>query len=133
MSAITDPLGDMLTRIRNGLHAKLEQVEVPASKLRADVLALLKNEGYINGYKEQEVRKGIKTLIVSLKYFNGEPSIKTLQRVSKPGRRVYSSFDQMKMVSNGLGIAVVSTTKGLMTDHQARKGNIGGEVLFTVF
>ena len=133
MSAITDPLGDMLTRIRNGLHAKLEQVEVPASKLRADVLGLLKNEGYINGYKEQEVRKGIKTLTVSLKYFNGEPSIKTLQRVSKPGRRVYSSFDQMKMVSNGLGIAVVSTTKGLMTDHQARKGNIGGEVLFTVF
>ncbi|MDI9313434.1 MAG: 30S ribosomal protein S8 [Hydrotalea sp.] len=133
MTAITDPLGDMLTRIRNGLHANLEQVEVPASKLRADVLSLLKNEGYINGYKEEEIRKGIKMLIVSLKYFNGEPSIKTLQRVSKPGRRVYSSFDQMKMVSNGLGIAVISTTKGLMTDHQARKGNIGGEVLFTVF
>ncbi len=133
MSSLSDPLGDMLARIRNGLHAHLDQVDVPASKLRAQVLDLLKREGYINGYDEREERKGIKTLVVNLKYFNGEPSIKTLQRISKPGRRVYSSFDDMKMVSNGLGIAVVSTTKGLMTDHQARKGNIGGEILFTVF
>ncbi|MGI9461304.1 MAG: 30S ribosomal protein S8 [Alphaproteobacteria bacterium] len=133
MSALSDPLGDMLTRIRNGLHARLAQVEVPASKLRAEVLVLLKKEGYINDYHEKQVSKAIKTLIIDLKYFNGEPSIKTLQRISKPGRRVYSSFDDMRMVSNGLGIAVVSTTKGLMTDHQARKGNVGGEILFTVF
>lgn len=133
MSALSDPLGDMLTRIRNGLHAKLETVAVPASKLRAEILTLLVREGYILGYDESEIRAGIKTLVVKLKYFNGQPSIKSLIRVSKPGRRVYSSFNDMKMVSNGLGIAVVSTTRGLMTDHEARKGNIGGEILFTVF
>lgn len=133
MTALSDPLGDMLARIRNGVHARLETIAVPASKLRAQVLDLLKNEGYINSYEEKEVRKGVSVLMVNLKYFNGEPSIKTLRRVSKPGRRVYSSFEDMQMVENGLGIAVVSTTRGLMTDHQARKGNIGGEILFTIF
>ncbi|MCX8515550.1 MAG: 30S ribosomal protein S8 [Alphaproteobacteria bacterium] len=133
MSGLTDPLGDMLTRIRNGLHARLETIEVPASKLRAQILELLVREGYISGYNEKEVRRGVNVLHVNLKYFNGEPSIKNIHRISRPGRRVYSSFSEMKMVSNGLGIAVVSTTKGLMTDHQARSGNIGGEILFTVF
>ncbi len=131
--SLSDPLGDMITRIRNGLQAGNSIVEVPASRLRKSIVDLLIKEGYLNGVAEKEVRKGVKMLEINLKYFEGQPGIKEIKRVSKPGRRIYSSKDEMPRVYNGLGVAVLSTSKGLMTDHQARSENIGGEVLFTVF
>ena len=130
--AMTDPLGDMLTRIRNGQRAKKDSVVSPASKLRARVLDVLQREGYIRGYSE-ELMGPHQGLRIELKYFEGQPAIQHVARVSKPGRRVYASVKNLPRVNNGLGVAVVSTPKGIMADHDAREANVGGEVLFTVF
>jgi len=130
---MTDPLGDMLTRIRNGHMAKKALVECPMSKLRAAVLTVLKKEGFIRGYsiKTNDNKKDI--LIIELKYFEGKPAIKEIKRFSKPGLRLYSSMKDMPLNYGGLGISIVSTSKGLMSDHEARSANIGGEILCSVF
>ena len=130
--ALTDPLGDMLTRIRNGQRAKKDSVVTPASKLRASVLEVLKREGYIRGYSEEELA-GHAGLRVELKYFEGQPAIKHVARVSKPGRRVYSGSKELPRIRNGLGITIVSTPKGVLSDAEARDQNVGGEVLAEVF
>ena len=130
--ALTDPLGDMLTRIRNGQRAKKDSVVTPASKLRASVLEVLKREGYIRGYSEEELA-GHAGLRVELKYFEGQPAIKHVARVSKPGRRVYSGSKELPRIRNGLGITIVSTPKGVLSDAEARTQNVGGEVLAEVF
>lgn len=131
--AMTDPVGDLLTRIRNGQSARLDSVTVPASRLRSSVLDVLQREGYIRGWFEEELRPGVKELRVELKYDNGRPVIKEIKRVSTPGRRQYSSVKDLKPVRNGLGIAIVSTPKGVMSDNSARDNNVGGEVLAHVF
>jgi len=131
--ALSDPLGDMLTRIRNGQRARMAAVESPASKLRCNVLEVLKREGYIRGFSEEEVRPGIRNLKIELKYHEGEPVIKQIARVSKPGRRVYSRIADLSRVYNGLGIAILSTPRGVMSDNEARTANVGGEVLCRVF
>lgn len=131
--ALSDPLGDMLTRIRNGQRARMASVESPASKLRTTVLEVLKREGYIRGYSEEEVRPGIRNLKIELKYHEGEPVIKQIARVSKPGRRVYSKIADLPRVYSGLGIAILSTPRGVMSDNEARTANVGGEVLCRVF
>jgi len=130
--ALTDPLGDMLTRIRNGQTARKDSVTTPASKLRARVLDVLQREGYIRGYSEEALGKhpGIR---IELKYFEGEPAIKHVARVSKPGRRVYSGSKELPIVRNGLGITIVSTPRGVLSDTEAREQNVGGEVLAEVF
>ena len=130
--ALTDPLGDMLTRIRNGRQAKKDSVLSPASKLRANVLEVLQREGYIRGYSADDSGKHAQ-LRIELKYFEGEPAIKHLSRVSKPGRRVYSGSRELPNVRNGLGITIVSTPKGVLSDNEARTENVGGEVLAEVF
>ena len=130
--AMTDPLGDMLTRIRNGQRAKKDSVLSPASKLRANVLEVLQREGYIRGYSEDASGKHA-ALRIELKYFEGEPAIKHVARVSKPGRRVYSGSKELPIVRNGLGITIVSTPKGVLSDAEARTENVGGEVLAEVF
>ena len=126
--ALTDPLGDMLTRIRNGQRARKDSVLSPASKLRARVLDVLQREGYIRGYSEEEMgpAKGIR---IELKYFEGQPAIKHVARVSKPGRRVYSGATELPRVMNGLGITIVSTPRGVLSDAEAREQNVGGEGL----
>jgi len=131
--ALSDPLGDMLTRIRNGQRARMSSVESPASKLRTSVLEVLKREGYIRGYAQEEVRPGVSNLKIELKYHEGEPVIKQIARVSKPGRRVYSKINDLQRVYNGLGIAILSTPRGVMSDNEARAANVGGEVLCRVF
>ena len=131
--AMTDPLGDMLTRIRNGQQAKKDSVLTPASKLRANVLEVLKREGYIRGWFEEEMRPGVKELRVELKYDNGRPVIKDIKRVSTPGRRVYSKIRELPRHFNGLGISILSTPRGIMCDAEARAANVGGEVLCKVF
>ena len=131
--ALSDPLGDMLTRIRNGQHAHMGAVNSPASKLRANVLEVLKREGYIRGYSQEELRPGVHQLKIELKYYEGEPCIKEVARVSKPGRRVYSKINDLPRYYNGLGIAILSTPRGVMSDNEARAANVGGEVLCTVF
>jgi small subunit ribosomal protein S8 len=130
--ALTDPLGDMLTRIRNGQRAKKDSVVTPASKLRANVLEVLKREGYIRGYSDEEL-EGHPGLRVDLKYFEGQPAIKHVARVSKPGRRVYSGSQELPRIRNGLGITIVSTPRGVLSDTEARDQNVGGEVLAEVF
>ena len=130
--AMTDPLGDMLTRIRNGQRAKKDSVLSPASKLRANVLEVLQREGYIRGYSEDSSGKH-PALRIELKYFEGEPAIKHVARVSKPGRRVYSSVNDLPLVRNGLGISILSTSKGVISDAVARNENVGGEILCRVF
>ncbi|MEL6485622.1 MAG: 30S ribosomal protein S8 [Pseudomonadota bacterium] len=130
--AMTDPLGDLLTRIRNGQRAKKDSVLSPASKLRANVLEVLQREGYIRGYSEDETGQH-KALRIELKYFEGEPAIKHVARVSKPGRRVYSGSKELPNVRNGLGITIVSTPRGVLSDAEARESNVGGEVLAEVF
>ncbi len=131
--SMTDPLGDMLTRLRNGGMAKKESVTVPASNLRLNVLEVLKREGYIRGFEKVNVRTGIDEIKVELKYYEGEPVIKQIERVSKPGRRVYSKVKDLPKFYNGLGIYVLSTPSGVMSDHEARQANLGGEVLCKVF
>lgn len=133
--AMTDPLGDMLTRIRNGQQAKKDSVVSPASKLRVRVLDVLKREGYIRGYSEEALgsegqHKGLR---IELKYFEGQPAIQHVARVSKPGRRVYSGSKELPIVRNGLGITIVSTPRGVLSDGEARDQNVGGEVLAEVF
>lgn len=130
---MTDPLGDMLTRIRNGQQARKDSVVTPASKLRANVLEVLKREGYIRGYSEYEPIPGRREIRIELKYHEGEPAIQWLQRVSKPGRRIYAGSKNLPRVRNGLGISIVSTPKGVLSDAEAREMNVGGEVLCTVF
>lgn len=130
---MTDPLGDMLTRIRNAQMRKKSKVSTPASKLRANVLDVLKTEGYIRGYELIELDGGKSEFEIELKYFDGEPVIRTIERVSKPGRRVYSSVANIPRVANGLGVTILSTPKGVMADHAARDSNVGGEVLCRVF
>ncbi|HVH48506.1 MAG TPA: 30S ribosomal protein S8 [Sphingomicrobium sp.] len=130
--AMTDPLGDMLTRIRNGQQARKDSILTPASKLRAHVLDVLKREGYIRGYSEEELA-GQKGLRIELKYFEGQPAIQHLARVSKPGRRVYSGSKELPRIRNGLGTVIVSTPRGVLSDVEAREQNVGGEVLAEVF
>ncbi len=131
--AMTDPVGDLLTRIRNGQSARLESVTVPASRLRSNVLDVLQREGYIRGWFEEELRPGVKELRIELKYDNGRPVIKEIKRVSTPGRRVYSSVSDLKPHRQGLGVSILSTPQGVMTDTSAREKNVGGEVLCQVF
>ena len=130
--AVTDPLGDLLTRIRNGQRARKDSVLSPASKLRVNVLDVLQREGYIRGYSEEEMgpAKGVR---IELKYFEGQPAIKHVARVSKPGRRIYSGAADLPRVMNGLGITIVSTPRGVLSDAEAREQNVGGEVLAEVF
>jgi small subunit ribosomal protein S8 len=129
---MNDPLGDMLTRIRNAQLRKRTSVTTPASSLRARVLDVLQAEGYIRGYSEVEVN-GKAEFSIELKYFDGEPVIREIHRVSKPGRRVYSSVKSIPRVADGLGVSILSTPKGVMSDHEARNQNVGGEVLCRVF
>jgi small subunit ribosomal protein S8 len=131
--SMTDPLGDMLTRIRNGQQAKKSTVMAPASKLRSNVLEVLKREGFIRGYTMEEVRPGITELTIELKYHEGTPVIREISRVSTPGCRVYSKIKDLSRVYNGLGISILSTPRGVMSDAEARGANVGGEVLCKVF
>ncbi len=129
---MTDPLGDMLTRIRNGQQARKDSILTPASKLRANVLDVLQREGYIRGYSEEELA-GQKGLRIELKYFEGQPAIQHVARVSKPGRRVYSGAQELPRIRNGLGTVIVSTPRGVLSDGEARDQNVGGEVLAEVY
>ncbi len=131
--AMNDPLGDMLTRIRNAQMRSKSKVTTPGSRLRATVLDVLKSEGYIRGYSSTELGNGRTEFDIELKYFDGEPVIREVSRVSKPGRRVYVSVKNLPRINNGLGVAILSTPKGVMADHEARDQNVGGEILCTVF
>ena len=131
--AVPDPVGDMLTRIRNAHMRRQTKGSTPGSRLRARVLDVLQSEGYIRGYSTTEYGNGRSEFEIELKYFDGEPVIREISRVSKPGRRVYSSVTAMPRVANGLGITILSTPQGVMADHEAREKNVGGEVLCTVF
>lgn len=131
--AMNDPLGDMLTRIRNAQLRGKGSVNCPASRLRAWVLDVLVEEGYIRGYETGSDANGHPELVIGLKYFDGAPVIRELRRVSKPGRRVYKGARELPQVRNGLGVSIVSTPKGVMSDAAARSANVGGEVLCTVF
>ena len=130
---MNDPIGDMLTRIRNSQMRGKSTVETPASKLRARVLEVLADEGYIRGYESTTGKDGHPAIEISLKYYEGEPVIREVKRVSKPGRRVYLGANDIPQVRQGLGVSIVSTSKGVMTDASARAANVGGEVLCTVF
>ena len=129
---MNDPLGDLLSRIRNAQMRNKSKVNSPNSRLRESVLEVLKAEGYIRGYAVVE-REGRSEIEIELKYFEGEPVIREIARISKPGRRVYASVKNLPRINNGLGVAIVSTPKGVMADHDARDANVGGEVLCTVF
>ena len=131
--SMTDPLGDLLTRIRNAQMRKKSKVSTPTSRLRAGVIDVLKTEGYIRGYTSVEHSDGRSEFEIELKYFDGAPVIREIERISKPGRRVYVSVKALPRVNNGLGVAILSTPKGVMADHDARDQNVGGEILFTVF
>jgi len=131
--AVSDPLGDMLTRIRNAQRARHSTCMAPASKLRANVLDVLRREGFIRGFTAEELRPGVAQLRIELKYNEGEPVIKEITRVSKPGRRVYSKIKELPRVYAGLGISILSTPRGVMSDAEARAANVGGEVLCRVF
>ena len=128
-----DPIGDMITRIRNAQMRALNNVSIPSSKFRAKILDILKQEGYISNYKFLSDSNNKGTLVVDLKYNNGLPVIKEIKRVSKPGRRVYSRATSIPRIQNGLGLSILSTPKGVMTDSEARKNNIGGEIICKVF
>ena len=131
--ALNDPLGDMIARIHNAQMRSKPKVSTPASKLRVSVLDVLKSEGFIRGYAAVEHTNGRNELEIELKYFDGAPVIREISRVSKPGRRVYASVRNLPRINNGLGVAIVSTPKGVMADHEAREANVGGEILLTVF
>ncbi|HBD53073.1 MAG TPA: 30S ribosomal protein S8 [Alphaproteobacteria bacterium] len=131
--SMSDPLGDMLTRIRNGQSARKTVVSSPSSRFRTNVLEVLKREGYIRNYSSVDVRPGIKELKIELKYHDGMPVISEIQRVSRPGRRVYYGIRDLPRVYNGLGIAILSTPRGVLSDSEARTANVGGEVLCHVF
>ena len=131
--AMNDPIADMLTRIRNGQRAYLPKVTAPASKKLAGVCDALQREGYIRGYSVKDLPNNKKELHVELKYFEGEPAIKEIKRVSKCGRRIYSSIDAMPKIRNGLGVQILSTSKGILSDFEARQQHVGGEILCSVF
>ena len=131
--SFTDPIADMITRIRNGQLRTLSTVTIPSSKFRARILDVLKDEGYISDYKFESDKKNKGTLIVNLKYNNGLPVIKEITRVSKPGRRIYTKAESIPKIQSGLGIAIVSTSMGIMSDNDARSKNIGGEIICKVF
>jgi small subunit ribosomal protein S8 len=130
---MNDPLGDMLTRIRNAQLRRKSKVSTPGSRLRQNVLEVLKDEGYIRGFSSTDYGNGRTEFEIELKYHEGQPVIREIERVSKPGRRVYSAVTAMPRVANGLGITIISTPKGVMADHSAREQNVGGEVLCRVF
>jgi small subunit ribosomal protein S8 len=130
---MTDPLADMLTRIRNGQRAKKTKVTSPASKLRANVLDVLKREGFIRNFTQNEVRSGIMEIEIELKYHEGDPVIREINRVSTPGRRVYSGIKDLPRIYDGLGISILSTPRGVLSDSEARDQNVGGEILCQVF
>jgi small subunit ribosomal protein S8 len=131
--AVNDPVGDLITRIRNASMRSKSKVSSPSSKLRVNLLDVLKTEGYIRGYSTVEHKDGRNEVEIELKYFDGAPVIREISRVSKPGRRVYVSVKNLPRVNNGLGISILSTPKGVMADHAARDANVGGEILCTVF
>jgi len=131
--SMSDPLGDMLTRIRNAQRARHASCLSPASKLRANVLDALKREGFIRGFAAEELRPGVAQLRIELKYNEGEPVIKEITRVSKPGRRVYSKIEELPRVYAGLGISILSTPRGVLSDAETRAAHVGGEVLCRVF
>jgi len=131
--SMTDPVSDLLARIRNGQQAHKDSVVSPASKIRANVLEVLQREGYIRGYSRAEARPGINEFKIELKYVDGEPVIREITRVSKPGRRVYSRIGDLPRVYNGLGISILSTPRGVMSDNEARAAHVGGEILCRVF
>ena len=130
---MSDPLSDMLTRIRNGQRARKRSVIAPASKLRSGVLEVLKREGFIRGYSQYELRPGLNELKIELKYHEGDPVIREINRVSTPGRRVYSKIKDLSRMYDGLGISILSTPRGVLSDSEARAANVGGEVLCQVF
>jgi small subunit ribosomal protein S8 len=130
---LMDPIGDMLTRIRNGQQRLKTKVEMPSSSLRLKILEVLKTEGFITSYHIEKKENNKVSLVVDLKYYEGNPVIKDIRRISKPGRRVYSSATSIPRIQNGLGLAIISTNKGVMSDIEARKNNVGGEVICRVF
>ncbi len=130
---ITDPIGDMFSRIRNGQMRSLNSIEIPSSNFRQNILKILKNEGYINDYFIEKSENNKIHLRINLKYYEGDPVIKEIKRVSKPGRRIYSRATSIPKVMNGLGLAILSTPKGVMSDTEARKNNVGGEIICRVF
>jgi small subunit ribosomal protein S8 len=131
--SLTDPIGDMLTRIRNAQMRRKTSVSTPASTLRGRVLDVLQSEGFIRGYSETQDDKGMAAFSIELKYSDNAPVIRTIERVSRPGRRVYASVKNIPQVASGLGVSILSTPKGVMADHEARSQNLGGEVLCRVF
>ena len=131
--SFVDPIGDMLTRIRNAQMRSMSKVKIPNSKFRARILDILKQEGYISDYKLLSDEKNKNSLSINLKYFNGLPVIKEIKRISKPGRRIYARATSIPKIQNGLGLAIVSTSKGIMTDNDARSQNVGGEIICRVF
>ena len=131
--ALADPIGDMITRIRNAQMRLLNKVEIPSSKFRASILDVLKKEGFISDYKVSSKLNKKTSLSVDLKYNEGKPVIKEIKRVSKPGRRIYARAESIPRIQNGLGLAIVSTSKGIMTDNDARTQNVGGEIICKVF
>ena len=131
--AMNDPIGDMLTRIRNAQMRRRPKVSTPASSMRARVLDVLAEEGYIRGYARVEMKGALPEFEIELKYSNGQPAIREIMRVSKPGRRVYSPVKDIPTVANGLGVAILSTPKGVMSDSRAREENVGGEIICNIF
>ena len=130
---LVDPIGDMFTRIRNGQMRSLSEIEIPSSNFRLKILEVLKNEGFISNYYLEKKENNKKSLMVNLKYYEGVPVIREIKRISKPGRRVYSRANSIPRIQNGLGLAIISTTKGVMSDVEARKNNVGGEIICRVF
>jgi len=130
---VNDPIGDMIARIRNAAMRKRAKVSTPASKMRARVLDVLADEGYIRGYSRVELKGEVPQFEIELKYYNGQPAIREIERISKPGRRVYSPVKDIPTVANGLGVAILSTPKGVMSDSKAREANVGGEVICSIF
>ena len=131
--AFTDPIGDMFSRIRNGQMRSLNSIEIPSSNFRRNILEILKNEGYIKDYYIEKSENNKINLKINLKYYEGDPVIKEIKRISKPGRRIYSRANSIPKVMNGLGLAILSTPKGVMTDSEAKKNNVGGEIICRVF
>ena len=131
--ALTDPIGDMFSRIRNGQMRSLDSIDIPSSNFRKNILKILKEEGYINDYYIEKLKNNKINLKINLKYYEGDPVIKEIKRISKPGRRVYSRANSIPRVMNGLGLAILSTPKGVMTDSEAKRNNIGGEIICKVF
>jgi small subunit ribosomal protein S8 len=129
---MTDPIADMLTRIRNGHKIKAESVLIPSSKIKINIARVLVEEGYINGYQEEDLENNKKNLLINLKYYEGRPVIEKIERVSRPGLRVYKPTNELPKVMGGLGILILSTSKGVMSDRQARKQDQGGEILCVV-